>query len=381
MPVPSLLQLIRELVASPSVSSVNPTWDQGNQPVVDLLAGWLQDLGFQIQILPVPGHAGKSNLVASAGSGPDGLVLSGHTDTVPYDQGRWTYDPFVVTESAGRLYGLGTCDMKAFFALAIEALRDLRLADLRRPLTLVATADEESGMCGAQALVQTHLRLGRHALIGEPTGLRPVRLHKGIMMEAIRLRGSSGHSSNPALGNSALEGMHEIITEILRWRDDLQQEHRNPLFEVAVPTLNLGHIHGGDNPNRICAECDLHIDLRTLPGMVLGELRSTLDSRLRPLSERRGLAFEMVSLFPGVEALETPATAAIVQSAETLTGQTAQAVAFATEGPYFNQIGMQTLILGPGDIEQAHRPDEYIRLDRLRPTVDLLQSLIKRFCL
>ena len=104
-------------------------------------------------------------------------------------------------------------------------------------------------------------------LFRSPTGLRPIRLHKGILMEAIHLRGRSGHSSDPSLGNNALEGMHAIISELLRWRAELQAEHRNPLFAVPVPTLNLDHIHGGDNPNRICADCELHIDLRPLPGM------------------------------------------------------------------------------------------------------------------
>ncbi len=373
--------MMQQLVATPSVSSVNPRWDQANQPLVDLLANWLNDLGFRVQVLALPGRPGKANLVASAGSGPEGLMLSGHTDTVPYDEGRWSYDPFILSEANGRLYGLGTSDMKSFFALAIEALRDLPLADLRRPLTLVATADEESSMCGAQALVDAHLRLGRHGVIGEPTGLKPVRLHKGIMMEAIRVRGSSGHSSIPALGNSALEGMHEVIGEILSWRNELQKRYRSPLFAVDVPTLNLGHIHGGDNPNRICAECELQIDLRPLPGMRVDDLRRDLDARLRPLIERRGLMLETVPLFSGVDAMETPATAAIVQSAEELTGHTAGAVAFATEGPYFAQLGIQPVILGPGDIEQAHQPDEYIRLDRLRPMVELLQSLIKHFCL
>lgn len=381
MSVPNLYDMIRRLIETPSVSSVNPQWDQSNRVVIGLLAEWLGDLGFQTEILSVPGHPDKFNLIANAGSGPEGLVLSGHTDTVPYDEACWKHDPFKLVEADNRLYGLGTCDMKAFFALAIEAVRDLPLETLKRPLTILATADEESGMCGAQALVDTHQKLGRYAVIGEPTGLAPVRMHKGIAMEAIRLTGRSGHSSDPALGISALEGMYDVIGELLAWRAELQNTHRNPLFKVAVPTLNLGHIHGGDNPNRICAECELQIDLRPLPGMALEPLRKQLRERVIQALEGSGLQVEVTPLFSGVPAMETPASSAIVQAAERLTGCPAQAVAFATEGPYFNRLGMETLILGPGDIDQAHQPDEFLSLKRIQPCIDLLKSLIRRFCL
>ncbi len=308
-------------------------------------------------------------------------MLSGHTDTVPFDDNRWNTDPFKLTQQGDRLYGLGTSDMKAFFAIAIEALRDLDLKQLKQPLILLATADEESTMCGAQTLVDTHRKLGRHAVIGEPTGLRPVRMHKGISMETIRLIGRSGHSSNPALGVSALEGMHEVIGEILAWRQELQQRYRNPLFEVEVPTVNLGHIHGGDNPNRICAECELQIDIRPLPGMVLEDLRGELGRRLADRLEGSKLRLEMESPFNGIPPMETPLTAEIVTACEDLTGQDSGAVAFGTEAPYLQQLGMETIILGPGDIDQAHQPDEYLGLERIEPMVAILRQLIKRFCL
>jgi acetylornithine deacetylase len=182
---------------------------------------------------------------------------------------------------------------------------------------ILATANEEiAAWSGARALAAAGQPLGRHALIGEPTGLKPVRMHKGILMEAIRIEGRSGHSSDPALGASALEGMHRVIGELLQWRAELQARYRNPLFAVETPTLNLGHIHGGDNPNRICADCELHIDIRPLPGMALAELRGTpcIDgwSRLLADSELR-LGFRP-AVCEGVEALETPAAAAIVRA-------------------------------------------------------------------
>ena len=381
MPYPSLQKMMKALIASPSVSSVSPRWDQSNERVIELLADWCRDAGFVVEVLDVAGSPGKYNLVASMGQGPDGLVLSGHTDTVPFDEGKWSGDPFRLREEDNRWYGLGTADMKGFFGVVLEALRGMELSRLKRPLVLLATADEESDMCGIRSLVQSQRRLGRHAIIGEPTGLRPVRMHKGIAMEAIRITGQSGHSSNPDLGNNALEGMHRVMGELLAWRKELQQRLSNPMFQVQVPTLNLGHIHGGDNPNRICGHCEMHFDIRPLPGMQLDELRGELDSRLADTLAGSGLKLERVSLFDGIPAMETPAAAEIVQATERLTGHQAEAVAFGTEGPYLNSLGMDTVILGPGSIDQAHQPDEYIAMDQLTPAVKVIRELVRHFCL
>ncbi|MCB1857701.1 MAG: acetylornithine deacetylase [Gammaproteobacteria bacterium] len=379
--VPGLVPMIAQLIAAPSVSSVSPQWDQSNRGVIDLLAEWFEQLGFRVEILSIPDHPGKFNLIATLGEGDGGLVLSGHTDTVPCDELLWRSDPFTLTQRDGRLYGLGTADMKAFFALVIESVRNLERKALKRPLVILATADEESNMSGARSLVDTHRRLGRHGIIGEPTGLRPVRMHKGVAMELLRVKGRSGHSSDPSLGVSALEGMHQVIGELLAWRTELQQRHQNTLFKVAFPTLNLGHIHGGDNPNRICGQCELHFDIRPLPGMLLGDLRAELAERLKRLLTGTDLELEMISTFSGVEPLETPADREIVRTAQALTGHVATAVAFGTEAPYLQQLGVDTVILGPGDIEQAHQPDEYLALARIEPMLGLLTGFIHRFCL
>jgi acetylornithine deacetylase len=378
--LPPLLDMIAALVREPSVSSVRPELDQGNRTVIDLLAGWLEGAGFRVEITPLPEHPGKANLVATLGTGPGGLVLAGHTDTVPWDEGKWTHDPFQLTEANNRLYGLGTSDMKAFLALAIDALRGLDANRLREPIILLATADEETGMAGARLLAAQDALHARHAIIGEPTGLRPVRMHKGILMEAIRLHGRSGHSSDPSLGNSALEAMHRVIGALLAWRAQLQEQHQNSLFAVPISTLNLGYIHGGDNPNRICPDCELHIDLRMLPGMDLDELRSQLHHCVTGVLADTGIRVEFESLFDGIPAMETAATAEITRLTERLTGHAAEAVAFATEAPYLQELGMQTIVLGPGDIAQAHQPDEYLAMDRLQPTTRLLQSLVKSVC-
>ena len=378
---PKLEELMQQLIALPSISCTNPALDQGNRNVINTLASWLEDMGFSTDIQPLNADGSKANLIATIGKGSNGLVLAGHTDTVPFDENRWNSDPFRLTEANGRLYGLGTADMKSFFALIIEAIRDLDLSSLQQPLIILATADEETSMNGARALNAGHLQGARFALIGEPTGLKPVRMHKGMMMEAIRLTGLSGHSSNPALGNSALEAMHRVMTELLKWREELQHANNNPLFEIPVPTMNLGHIHGGDNPNRICGYCELQIDIRPLPGMNLTKLRNELEQRLQKTLAGTMISYETLTLLEGVPAIETPADSALVKVVEKLTGAPAEAVAFSTEAPFYNKLGMDSVVLGPGSINQAHQPDEYLALEQIKPTVKLIQDLVKQFCM
>ncbi|MCW9055005.1 MAG: acetylornithine deacetylase [Gammaproteobacteria bacterium] len=376
---PELMQMMSQLIETPSVSCTNPDIDMSNQPVIHLLANWLSELNFKVEIIPV--SDGKNNLIATRGSGDGGLVLAGHTDTVPYDENRWQHNPFKLTEANHRLYGLGTSDMKAFLALAIEAALMFKAEDYKQPLIILATSDEETTMEGAKTLVEISKPRARYAIIGEPTGMKPIRMHKGILMEAIRITGLAGHSSDPRLGHNAMEAMHTVITELMQWRNELQQQYKNPLFEVPVPTMNLGHIHGGDNPNRICGSCELHIDIRPLPGMQLDELRYQLNQRLSRVIPENGFKLETFPLFSGIPAMETDSTSELVKAAEKLTGQTSGSVAFGTEAPFLTQLGIETLILGPGNIDQAHQPDEYLELNRIQPTLDLLHKFIYQFCI
>jgi len=375
-----LLKKIAALIELPSVSSVNPSFDMGNRAVIERLAEWYRAAGFKVEVLPLAGQPNKANMVATLGQGAGGLLLSGHTDTVPCNEELWQSNPFSLSERDGKLYGLGTADMKSFLVLALEAASLFAAKQLHKPLTVIATADEESSMAGAKALLASGRSLADFAVIGEPTSLRPVRMHKGVMMEGIRLIGQAGHSSNPAYGNSALEGMNRVMNELLLLRDELQLRYQNLAFEVPVPTLNLGHICGGDNPNRICGQCDLSIDLRPLPGMKLDETRSLIHERLHERLRGSGLTLEFESLFDGIPPLETAKNSEIVQVAERLSGHGAESVAFGTEAPYLTQMGMEVVVMGPGDIAQAHQPDEFLRLDSLQPTVDLLARLIKHFC-
>ncbi|MEH3021369.1 MAG: acetylornithine deacetylase [Pseudomonas oryzihabitans] len=379
MTLPALKALFSTLIAESSVSCTQPALDQSNAGVVARLADWFGALGFACETQEV--SPGKFNLIATLGSGPGGLVLAGHTDTVPYDEVLWRSDPLRLREADDRWYGLGSCDMKGFFALILEAVRELDPRQLRQPLIVLATCDEESSMDGARVLAEAGRPLGRAAVIGEPTGLRPIRLHKGILMERIDILGQSGHSSDPALGHSALDAMQAVMGELLDLRAQWQREYRNPLFLVPQPTLNLGCIHGGDNPNRICGQCALEFDLRPLPGMQPEALRATIRGRLLPLAERFGVKIDYQPLFPAVPPFEQPAAAELVRLAERLTGHRADAVAFATEAPYLQAITQEVLVLGPGDISCAHQPEEHLDLARIAPTVSLLQALIRHYCL
>ena len=375
-----ILDQLGQLVGTASVSSTDPGWDQGNRQVIDLLAGWLEPQGFRCEVMPITADGSKANLIATLGSGPGGLVLAGHTDTVPFDEGRWQSDPLKLTERDNRLYGLGSTDMKGFFPLAMAAAARYTAAKLQQPLILLATADEESSMNGARALAAAGRPKARAAIIGEPTGLAPVRMHKGIMMESVKIVGRAGHSSNPELGNSAMDAMHEVMGDLMQFRQNLAERYANPFFTVAYPTLNLGCIHGGDSPNRICGQSELHFDLRLTPSADREDIRGELAGRLARIAEQRALDVRLESLVQRIPAFEQDAESELVALAERLTGHSAAAVAFATEAPFLQGLGMETIVMGPGSIDRAHQPDEYLELEQIEPCVELLSRFIDHYC-
>jgi acetylornithine deacetylase len=379
--LPPLTALCAELVRQPSMSSENAPYDVSNRGVVDTLAQWLDGLGLACEVLPLPDRPGKFNLIATLGTGPGGLVLSGHSDTVPFDQGAWASDPFRLTERDGRLVGLGICDMKGFLAMAVQIAAEFAGQKLQQPLIVLATADEERNMDGAKALVAAGRPKARFAVIGEPTGLVPVRLHKGIFMESVTVHGRSGHSSRPDLGANAIEGMHRVLAAILAFRDELKTRGGRPEFALAHPTLNPGCVSAGDSVNRIPARCELQLDVRFPPGYERAALRQELRERAEGALHGSGCTIAFENLFEGTPAFETPATSALVSACERLTGHAAGAVDFGTEGPLFSQLGLETVILGPGNIEQAHKPDEYLALDRVEPMLNTLRGLVREFCL
>lgn len=197
MNLPPFIEIYRALIATPSISATEEALDQSNESLINLLAGWFSDLGFNVEVQPVPGTRHKFNLLASTGTGAGGLLLAGHTDTVPFDDGRWTRDPFTLTEHDNKLYGLGTADMKGFFAFILDALRDVDVTKLKKPLYILATADEETSMAGAR-------------YFSENTSIRPIarssasrrRCNRFARTKAISLRpcACSASPATPATG-------------------------------------------------------------------------------------------------------------------------------------------------------------------------------------
>lgn len=378
--IPSFIELYRQLIAIPSISASEISGDQSNEALVTLLADWFTSLGFKVDLQPVPATRQKFNLLASLGEGTGGLLLAGHTDTVPFDDGRWTSDPFILTERDNKLYGLGSADMKGFFAFILDVVRDLERGKLTKPLYVLASADEETTMAGARYFAATTQLRPDCTIIGEPTSLRPVRAHKGHLAEAITIVGQSGHSSDPSRGINAIELMHDAIGHLMTLRNTLKERYHHPAFAIPYPTMNFGYIHGGDAPNRICACCELHMDIRPLPGLTLNDLDELLKQALAPINERWPGRLTIGHLHPPIPGYQCPADSPIVKMIEKLVGQRAVAVNYCTEAPFIQQIS-PTLVLGPGSIEQAHQPDEFLATDFIQPTRELISQLIHHFCL
>ncbi|ELI8099292.1 acetylornithine deacetylase [Yersinia enterocolitica] len=389
MKLPPFIELYRALIATPSISATDSALDQSNEALINLLAGWFADLGFRVEIQPVPDTRHKFNLLASigensvgkksSGEGSGGLLLAGHTDTVPYDEGRWTRDPFTLTEHDNKLYGLGTADMKGFFAFILDAVRDIDASTLSKPLYILATADEETTMAGARYFAASTQLRPDFAIIGEPTSLQPVRAHKGHISNAIRITGQSGHSSDPARGVNAIDLMHESITELMKLRTTLQERYNNPAFAIPYPTMNFGHINGGDAANRICACCELHMDIRPLPGLTLSDLDELMTEALAPVSARWPGRLSIDQLHPPIPGYECPTDHHMVGVIEELLGERTAVVNYCTEAPFIQQI-CPTLVLGPGSINQAHQPDEFIDMAFIEPTSELIGQLVDHFC-
>ena len=379
--IPSLFAQLEKIISLPSVSSTNLELDMSNKRVIDFLAESFESLGFSCEIITSNTNIRKCNLIATLGSGPGGLVLAGHTDTVPFDEELWSFDPLRLLESEGKMYGLGITDMKGFFPIIMEAIKPLIDRDFKEPLIVLATADEETSMQGARTIAELGRPKARAAVIGEPTGLQPVKAHKGMMMDCIRLLGKSGHSSDPSLGNNALDAMHKIIEELICFRNELKKKYTSEIFSIPYPTLNLGSIHGGDNPNRICGQCELKFDVRLTPGMNIATVRAEIQQRVERVTTPLGIEYEMEKIFEGIPAFFVEENSASLKTAEKLTGHTGISVAFGTEGPFLRELGMDTIILGPGNIDQAHQPDEYMSMDMINPSIEIIRKLVSHYCL
>lgn len=377
MKFPKFKDVYQDLISTSSISSSDPKWDEGNTEVIAKLADWFTSLGFEVETVKVTDN--KHNLIAKKGTGEGGLLLSGHSDTVPFDEGRWNFNPLALTEQDNRFYGLGTADMKGFFAFIIESVKKIDWSKQKKPLYVMATCDEETTMIGARHFSDNPSIQPDYCIIGEPTSLVPVYGHKGHVGNAIRITGKSGHSSNPALGINAIEIMYEVMYALMQARDILMKKYHHPGFEIPYPTLNLGHIHGGDSANRICGCCELHFDVRPLPGISLDNLDNFLRGTLNNVLEKWPGCVEMTALHDSIPGYECDHNHPFVTEMGELCGKKAETVNYCTEAPYLQEV-CSTIVLGPGSIDQAHQPDEYLSFDFIDPTIDLLQRSIDKYC-
>ncbi|WP_104400102.1 acetylornithine deacetylase [Vibrio penaeicida] len=377
MQIPGFIDIYGGLISTSSISSSDASWDEGNSEVIAKLATWFNDLGFETDVVEV--EKGKHNLIAKMGQGEGGLLLAGHSDTVPFDEGRWNFDPHALTEANNRFYGLGTADMKGFFAFILEAVKSVDWSTQTKPLYVLATCDEETTMLGARHFTQDAPFKPDYCIIGEPTSLVPIRGHKGHVANAVRVTGHSGHSSNPALGVNAIEIMHEVLFALMQLRDQLIKTYHHPGFEIPTPTLNLGHIHGGDSANRICGCCELHYDVRPLPGISLDGLDNLLRDALKEVEAKWLGRIEIQPLHDPIPGYECNHDHPFIGGMEAICEKTSETVNYCTEAPFLQQL-CPTLVLGPGSIDQAHQPDEYLAFEFIDPTIDVLKKAIHQYC-
>ncbi|PWB72013.1 MAG: acetylornithine deacetylase [Holophagae bacterium] len=384
-----LLEICRRLVAFDTVSTAS------NVACAEYLADLLDDAGWQVRL-----HrdhalgADKASLVAW--SGPPfagGLVLSGHMDVVPHaDQPGWTRDPLAMAADGERIYGRGVADMKTFLAQCIVVARELDRSRLVRPLVLLFTCDEEAGCLGAARLAP-HLRsllgelpLPGECLIGEPTGFEVFIAHKGHVRLTVRIDGRGGHSSRPDLGTNAIAAMAEAAAELNVLEQDLlgrtTLEGRLLFPEFPAAAINLGMISGGTADNMIADRCELTIGLRPLPGDDPELLVREVELRMSEAVRRRFPAAEISLVEREVTpAMSSPPGGRLAQTLARLTGcRELRGAPFATDGGRLEAIGLNSVICGPGELEQAHRPDESLPIASLWRGSELIREVVARLC-
>jgi acetylornithine deacetylase len=337
----------------------------------------------------VPNHDGtKSNLLASIGPAiAGGVVLSGHTDVVPVDGQPWTSDPFVLTARDGRLYGRGTCDMKGFLALALAAAPDLAKAELKRPVHLAFSYDEEIGCLGAPdmiAVIASELPRPALVVVGEPTDMVAVRGHKGIASFRVSVTGREAHSSLTHLGVSANMVAIKLMSCLVALSERLERE-ADPasLFMPKGATLTIGQVNGGTAVNILARECVFIFDLRMPAGLdaktILADfvaLAETLDAQIKAKAPEGGVLVETRSMTPPFAPEENGAAEAFARKIAGDNGPP-RVVPYAAEAGQFQGAGFSTVICGPGSIDQAHQPDEFVEISQMERGAAFMRRLIE----
>jgi len=305
------------------------------------------------------------------------LALVGHTDTVPFDQ-AWT-DALNLTERDGKLFGRGSCDTKAFIAAALTAIESIELAQLKKPLALVFTADEEIGCLGARRLARAKPFAVRYAIVGEPTSLQPMRAGKGYCLAEVTVRGREAHSAYPQIGASAIFRAARLIERIEGIAKQLHSDQHED-FDPPYTTINVGIIKGGSAKNVVPGECRFTLEWRTIPGQKSDFVLDAVRQEIKHLRSA-DLDFECeIDAARADDSFETAAGSELVQFLEQASAQSASTVAFGTEAPSMIALGAEAVVFGPGNIREAHRTGEFVPVSELNQCVEILQRAIERFC-
>lgn len=373
-------QLLERLVAFDSTSA------KGDLAIADFVCEYLEPGGLQIT-RNESADGSRVNVIAivparGAGSDGDGLLLCGHLDVVPADEPEWTGDPFTLREASGNLIGRGTCDMKGSVALAMNLLLEAEPARLARPLALLLTYDEELGSLGAQRFCETWSGpLPRQVVVGEPTSLRAVRMHKGHLALQVTIHGKGAHSGSPHLGLNAIEAAARVVQGLTRLAETLKQNRSDTgRFFPAVPftVLSVVRIHGGSAMNVVPDLCVIDLGVRLLPGAndeaVIEWVRDTVAKSAPGIRKE----VEVVNNNPP---MLCPEGAAVHAGLCELLGQRQSVGAgFASDAGVLSRCGYECVLFGPGSIDVAHKPDEFVPLDELGRARATLERLIERLC-
>lgn len=385
MAEPTLLaettSLLRDIVAFDTTSR------NSNLPLIAYLADYLSDRGASTRLIPSADGA-KANLFATIG--PDiagGVVLSGHSDVVPVDGQNWSTDPFTLTESNGKFYGRGSADMKGFIACSLAMAPRFADMDLERPIHFAFSYDEEVGCLGVGRLIETILsELPRPAavIVGEPTGMQIATAHKGICAMTTTVRGREAHSSRPQDGVNAIGAAAALVSYLYRLCDELAATDRDERFDPPYTTFNVGRIGGGDAINIIARECLLNWEFRPIPGTdpaaIVARVETWVKDELLPAMQAThpSCAIENICEFtvPPLDAANGSVAEAIAREATGL--NSTGTVAFVTEASLFAEAGIPAIVCGPGDIAQAHQPDEFIEIGQIDACLDFLERIAQR---
>ena len=368
-----LVPLLRSLIAIDSTSA------RSNLPVLDRLEEVARDLGFETRRVTWVDEGGvdKGNLVCRRGPDhPGGLALVGHTDCVPFDP-AWT-EALAGAERDGKIFGRGAADTKGFLSAALVAAS--RTSARRHPLALLFTADEEVGCLGAKRLLAEGRVHPRHAIVGEPTSLVPIRAHKGYCAVEVIIEGVEGHSAYPDVGASAIHAMGRLWSDIEAIGAELRRE-ADAAFSPPHTTWNVGVVRGGKARNIIAGECRFTYEWRPLPGQDPRRALRLLEEACERLEASGGgrLSVEIAPLRTDAAAV-TPAEADVVRFLEGESGNRSTTVPFGTELPEVIGMGAEACVFGPGDIKVAHRTGEHVAVAELEKAAAILVRAIERFC-